>query len=120
MATSRSNSQTEKWVAGAFLYSGRLDPTWTIPHSVVQRLLKIWDSLQSWVGRVPSPPPLGYRGCFVRGLGDREWQAYGGAVTLVEGGRQESRRDGDRKFEKSVLASAPGGTLPPSFLEKVF
>lgn len=112
MATSKSASRGGKWTAGASVYSGRSDPAWTVSARVAAQLLKIWQSLKKWKGRMPSPPALGYRGCFLRDTEGREWHAYDGAVTLRVGAVCESRRDPDREFEKTLLASAPPGRLP--------
>jgi hypothetical protein len=113
MATSRSSSENG-WIAGASVFSGRHDPTWPIPTKIVEQLERIWDSLARWEGPLPSPPALGYRGCFVRGTAGRTWTAFGGAVTQSRNGSSESRRDDVRAFELTTLASAPEGTLPPS------
>jgi hypothetical protein len=80
----------------------------------------MWDPLRPWLGALPAPPPLGYRGCVLRDPQDRRWQAYGGAVTLAARGKSESRSDPDRSFEKALLASAPCGALPTSFLKTLF
>ena len=101
MATSKYAS--EKWTAGALLYSGRRDPIRTVPSEIAQRLLKIWDSAEPWTGDRPAPPPLGYRGCFLRDSGNRQWHAFGGVITMSAGGATESRRDPEGKFEKLLL-----------------
>ena len=102
-----------KWTAGALLYSGRRDPTWAVPSHLAQRLLKIWDSAAQWTGDPPAPPPLGYRGSFLRDSENRQWHAFGGVITLRDGAEMESRGDPEREFEKLLLTSAPRGTLPP-------
>jgi hypothetical protein len=43
---------------------------------------------------------------------------YGGVVTHTDAERQEVRRDADREFERSVLASAPPALLPMALLRK--
>jgi hypothetical protein len=101
-----------KWTAGALLYSGRRDPTWAVPSHLRQRLLKIWDSAERWTGDPPAPPPLGYRGCLLRDSENRQWHACGDVITLRAGQATESRKDPEREFEKLLLSSAPGGTLP--------
>jgi hypothetical protein len=115
MATSRSSSDSG-WIAGAFVFSGRPDPTWPIAPEAARELRATWDTLLPWEGPLPSPPPLGYRGCFVRDPGGRTWAAFHEAVTLSANGASETRRDEDRRFERIVLASAPEGTLPPSLV----
>lgn len=115
MATSRSSSESG-WTAGAFVFSGRPDPTWPITAEVAERLERIWDSLDRWEGPLPSPPALGYRGCIVRDA-MRTWTAFGGAVTQSSNASSESRRDDARAFELTTLASAPESTLPPSLAD---
>jgi hypothetical protein len=100
------------WVAGASLFSGRPDPTWPVSAKVARKLEALWHSLGEFSGRLPSPPPLGYRGCFLRDDRGREWRAFEGVVTLLAGSRAESRRDETRSFERMLLASAPAGALP--------
>ena len=108
MATSRSTSDSG-WIAGALVFSGRPDPIWPIPPGVAEELVAIWESLSSTDATV-TPPALGYRGCYVRDPDGRMWTAYHELVTLSS----EWRRDDDRRFEHTVLASAPAGMLPPS------
>jgi hypothetical protein len=103
-------------VGGAFLYSGRPDPTWPVPTDVVCRLREIWESLPPGTAGLPPAPPLGYRGVFLKDTAGREWAAYGGVVRLQTSEDSQVRRDEARSFERTVLASAPAGALPPSLL----
>jgi hypothetical protein len=103
-------------VGGAFLFSGRPDPTWTIPIDVVRQLREIWESLPpGTAGSLPAPL-LGYRGVFLKDASGREWTAYGGVVRLQTREDSQVRRDEARSFERTLLASAPDGALPPSLL----
>jgi len=105
-------------MGGASLFSGRPEPTWGVGEGTARRLEEIWYTLEPWRGTLPSAPPLGYRGCFLRDLKNkREWFAFEGSVTLSSSGTRESRTDSGRKFEKMLLSSAPTGTIPSSFLE---
>jgi hypothetical protein len=115
MATSRSSSESG-WIGGAFVFSGRPDPTWSISCDVADELVAIWETLVPCDGAVPTPPALGYRGCTVRDAAGRTWTAFHELVTLSTDSGSETRRDGDRRFERTVLASAPAGTLPTSFV----
>jgi hypothetical protein len=115
MATSRSSSDGD-WTAGAFVFSGRPDPTWRISNDVVAGLVAIWNSLVPSDDTVASTPALGYRGCFVVDPAGRRWTAYHELVTLSIDSGSEERRDDERRFERTVLASAPAGTLPASFV----
>jgi hypothetical protein len=95
------------------VFSGRPDPTWPIDEETAARLEDIWRQLEPWEGEIPEAPVLGYRGSFVRLRDGREWDAYGGAVTLLQPAPPESRSDRNGGFERQVLDSAPQGVLPP-------
>jgi hypothetical protein len=111
MATSRSLSETG-WVAGASLFSGRPDPTWPVRAETARALEALWASLPAADSPPPAPPPLGYRGCFLRSPNGQTWSAYAGVVTRPENGSLDRRRDEGRRFERTLIASAPEGTLP--------
>jgi hypothetical protein len=112
MATSKSTSKRAAWTAGALVFSGRPDPVWEVKPSLGAKLERIWRSLKLEKVDPPPSPALGYRGCFLLGPREREWFAFGGVVTLRSARRAESRRDPSRKFERSLLPSAPAGLLP--------
>jgi hypothetical protein len=114
MATSRSTSgSASSWIAGACVFSGRPDSTWPIEPTIGETLLAIWELLPSTTAAA-KPPALGYRGVFVRDPAGRTWTAYLELVTLAG----ETRRDEERRFERTVLSSAPSGTLPPFTAEE--
>jgi hypothetical protein len=97
------------WTAGAFIFSGRADPTWEVERSLAERLEQLWTRLDPDGATTQAPPRLGYRGVFLRGPNGREWHALGDVVILGV----ERRRDPDRQFERELLRSAPEGALPP-------
>ena len=99
-------------MGGAFIFSGRPDPTWRVEEQVRADLERIWASLDPCERAHPVAPPLGYRGCFLRCGPDVEWFAYGGVVTLKRAEGHESRLDSARHFERTVLQSAPDGLMP--------
>lgn len=109
MATSKSG---EAWIAGAFLYSGRPDPTWPVAAAAARRFEKLWSTLPASGKAAPDPPRLGYRGTFLRASLHREWIAFGGVVALKTPAGIELRADVESEFEKDLLASAPKGLLP--------
>lgn len=117
MGTSRSGEKDDAWVAGAFVYSGRPDPTWSISKRLVKELQELWESLPASEEKWEPPGGLGYRGSFVRGPGHREWVAFNGLVSLTTPAGVEVRSDPARKFEKTLLLSAPKGLLPKGVLE---
>jgi hypothetical protein len=101
-------------LGGALLFSGRPDSTWKVPSELAEKLLAIWNELKPEDVKPPHAPPLGYRGAFLRDAGGHEWLAYCGVVTFRSAGRMESRRDPDKRFERTLLDSAPEGSLPES------
>src|SRR5215468_2042856 len=109
MATSKSRKH---WIAGAYIYSGRRDPTWPASKSLVRKLQQLWKTLPPSREK-PGPPGLGYRGAFLRAPDNREWLAFNGNVILTTPASSESREDTNREFERCLLNSAPTGALPP-------
>lgn len=108
----RNASVAMSWIAGASVYSGRPDPTWPITDELAARLEEVWSSLPASDAPAPSPPPLGYRGCFVISSDGRRWSAHREWVRLEASGSAEVRHDEARAFENLVLGSAPDGVLP--------
>lgn len=111
MATSGSAEDRAEWTAGVRAFSGRPDPTWEPGAEVVTALLGAWESLAPATAEV-APPPLGYQGSFLRHADGREWTAYRGVVTLQVGRAAVKRGDPLRRFERTLLGSAPSGLLP--------
>jgi hypothetical protein len=129
MATSKSGSKRSAWSAGASVFSGRPDPVWEVKPALAARLERIWRGLKPSPIEPPPEPALGYRGCFLKGPRGRQWFVFGGVVTLHSPrrlksrtksatksrseSRHETRLDSAKKFERTLLASAPAGLLPP-------
>ena len=98
----------------AAVFSGRPDPEWQVPDDARARLQSVWSALKSGAPTVPSAPALGYRGCLLRCPPGDEWFAYGGVVQhTTASGVVDRRNDPERTFERLLLSTAPGGTLPP-------
>ena len=117
MNISRSSDVQEEWVGGISLFTGRPNPKWVIMQGIIHRFLSIWDALEPWEAEPPTPPPGGYRGCFLRAA-DREWYVYLDFVVLKSARGREFRRDRQRAFERLLLSSAPAGMIPGSFLNE--
>jgi hypothetical protein len=100
------------WSAGALIFSGRPDPTWALSEARVRDLLELWATLEPLPRVAEEPARLGYRGSFLRGPDSQEWLAFTNTVTYRSPTRTESRRDVNRKFEASLLRTAPPATLP--------
>lgn len=115
MGTSRFSEAGGGFVAGVSIFSGRPDPTWEVAAEDAARLRELWERLEPVASVTPPAPPLGYKGCFLRG-GGQEWRAYKGDVSLV-GGRGETRRDAGREFERLLLSTAPADAVPWPLLD---
>jgi hypothetical protein len=113
MVISKSTKKKEKWIARAFCFSGRQDPTWVVRKNVIKQLEKIWNSLEPQSVKGPiSLPILGYRGSSLTDNINHEWFVYDGRVTLKVNGKSDSRLDRNEIFEKVLLSSSPPGTVP--------
>jgi hypothetical protein len=81
--------------------------------------MRIWNDLElanvAGSNRVGARS-LGYDGCYVANpTGDR-WIARDAHVSRHAGTVSEHRRDPQRRFERTLLHSAPEGLLPPDLL----
>jgi hypothetical protein len=110
MVTSRSPE--DGWIAGAVLFSGRRDPVWSVTPTFARKLVHLWTVLPATGDAMPDPPPLGYRGCFLRRPDGGEWRAYRGVVEGRSDAGREVRVDHERAFERLLVGSAPPGLLP--------
>jgi hypothetical protein len=100
-------------VGTAGIFSGRPDPEWPLSDRQVAMLSRVWAQLPPGQSAPPRAPALGYRGCAVRCASGEEWFAYGGLVTLTHTGVVVQRRDDSRRrFEKTLLGTAPKGVVP--------
>jgi hypothetical protein len=113
ISNSTDRQKPKKCIARAFVFSGRPDPAWEVKPRVVQELQKIWRTLKPENVELSQQPSLGYRGCFLKCPGERQWTAFDGLVFLKTARRSQLRRDVERRFERTLLASAPPGKLPP-------
>src|SRR5689334_13274031 len=120
MATSKSRETDRNYTAGVSIFSGRPDPTWPVGREITHELLRLWNDLESHTGPVSSPPPLGYRGVFLRSDASEEWTAYRGVVVFRASNDAQLRSDPNRSFERIVIASAPDGLIPPAALSSEF
>ena len=113
MVISKSSKKKGKWIARAFCFSGRPDPTWVVKRNVIKQLEEIWNSLEPQSVKIPiSRPILGYRGSSLTDNINHEWFVYGGHITLKVNNKSDTRLDRQETFEKVLLSSSPTGTLP--------
>ena len=113
-------SKSSNYTAGVSVFSGRPDPIWSLSEEVGNKLLRLFEGLDSYEGTAISGPPLGYRGAFLRDDAGHEWFAYRGIVTLTSPHGSEVRKDGDREFERTLVASIPEGLIPPALFTQEF
>jgi hypothetical protein len=94
------------------VFSGRPDPTWTVPDEVGEDLADWWLRLRPAGGRPADlGPVLGYRGVVLRDPHGSEWSAFSGVVSCSAPGSLD-RADPDRAWERAVLRTAPPDTVP--------
>jgi hypothetical protein len=108
MVTSKSGEREQPCTGSAAIYSGRRDPEWEVPDEAARRLRELWDSLEPARRAAPNAPALGYRGCTLNCPLHGRWFALSGVVSKDK----EHRRDADRSFERTLLQTAPKGSLP--------
>jgi len=113
------------WQAGAWVYSGRPDPRWTVHARRVVELTAVWNGLPALAEWSAPPPRLGYRGCWLESPDGRRWIAHDRAVVFYASHADapgsharrlrptEVRRDEEGVFERALLATAPAGTPVP-------
>jgi len=113
------------WQAGAWVYSGRPDPRWTVHAPEVVELTAVWNELPTLAEWNEPMPRLGYRGCWLESPDGGRWIAHDRAIAFYapradatpsharRSGPTEVRRDDERAFERALLATAPAGTPVP-------
>lgn len=111
---SGSTDLVSGWRAGAWVYSGRENPSWPLDDRQVECLLALWENLPLASRTMParSEVDLGYRGCWFGRESSGVWSAAGDQVTCTNRSRTESRFDAAQRLESAVLATAPPGLLP--------
>lgn len=108
MDTSRSTESKGSWAAGACIFSGRADPSWQVSAAFAQRLLIVWNRLNSVADESLVAPKIGYRGCWLADPDQRcRWQAFDGRVLQSGPEGDVLRNDVARTFERQLVESAP-------------
>ena len=101
------------WSAGARLYSGRVDPSWSVDAAHARAAVEIFRALPPSARVHPAGGGVGYRGCWLRAPDGRSWVAANGLVAERAPAHDEVREDAQRAFERAILATAPDGVVPP-------
>lgn len=101
------------WSAGARLYSGRVDPSWSVDAARARAAVAVFRALAPSARVHPAGGGVGYRGCWLRAPDGTSWVAANGLAAERAAGHDEVREDGERAFEHAILATAPDGVLPP-------
>lgn len=104
---------TAAWSAGARLYSGRVDPSWSVDAARARAAVVLFRTLAPSTRVHPAGGGVGYRGCWLRAPDGTSWVAANGLAAERAAGHDEVREDGERAFENAILATAPEGVLPP-------
>ena len=121
MVTLKSNNNSNLWIGGAILFSGRSDPEWILEEKHVEHLMQIWNGLPSAPGNIIIPNILGYKGCFISTNDKKKWITFRGKVTFYENDKAiESRIDTGRVFEKKIIDTAPKDVIPKAMLIEEF
>ena len=116
MGTSSSSSAHE-WIAGAFVFSGRTNPSWRLDEPRAAELMRIWDELRpadAARANHDADRPVGYDGCYATNSAGDRWIARDAHVSQHAGTSSKHRDDPQRRFERALLRSAPEGLLPPN------
>ena len=122
--TRQTEQRSGLWQAGAWVYSGRPDPRWTVQAPEVVELTAVWNGLPALAEWYEPMPRLGYRGCWLESPDGGRWIAHDRAIAFYapraeapshgrRSGPTEVRRDEERAFERALLATAPAGTPVP-------
>ena len=110
---------SQDWKAGAFIWSGSRDPEWEVSAADALAAMSIWNRLEVAQRWTRPPSRLGYRGCWLRGIGAGRWTVEADLVLMAAAAGGEvlqARRDPNRSFERTILATAPRGLLPSNLI----
>jgi hypothetical protein len=93
------------------IYSGRPNPTWTIPEPLAEEIRRAIAAMPEAPGPAPPEGGLGYSGVLVEGEGEGgQALSHVFAAGLATAG-DKAFRDPGRRIERMLLASG-GGRVP--------
>lgn len=101
------------WNAGARVYSGRIDPSWSVDATRARAAVDVFRELPPSARAHPAGGGLGYRGCWLRAPDGTTWVAANGLAAERGPAHDDVREDAARDFERAILGTAPDGVLPP-------
>jgi hypothetical protein len=101
------------WSAGARLYSGRVDPSWSVAATRGRAIVALFRTLPPSTRVHPDGSGIGYRGCWLRAPDGTAWVVANGLAAERAPKHDEVRADALRTFERAILDTAPDGVLPP-------
>jgi hypothetical protein len=96
------------WRAGALIYSGRPDPSWSVTAEEAAAWLTAFNRLTLTRSPIPSQSRLGYRGAWLQAPDGRRWNAFLGVAWL----QRDRVEDVGRALERKLLTLAPRDVLP--------
>jgi|ERR1043165_9950622 len=100
-----------EWIGEALVFSGRHNPTWSVPSDRVADLSSRWARMRRLDVPLEQPSRLGYQGVRLVGPQGR-WTAANGVVEYRDDRQIECRVDADGEWERLLLSTAPPGLLP--------
>jgi hypothetical protein len=104
------------WKAGALLYSGRPDPSWTMAPDAAGAWVHAFERLTPTDAALPNQARLGYRGAWLQEPAGRRWNAFAELAWCAS----DRRVDVARALERRLLESAPTGALPAGWRDWLF
>lgn len=113
----KSIEKQKTCLARILAFSGRPDPTWDVGINTIKKLKSTWEALPPWSGKIPVPPPLGYRGCILSCEPGVEFFVYREFVKVTYQKNIVEKLDKDEKFEKLLISSAPEGLIPDAIMK---
>lgn len=96
-----------KWIAEAFLFSGRRNPQWQLNMKQNAEWMKLWQAASPSGKNVKMPSILGYTGCRLKMNEHSHWFIYDGCVSFYEKGNVINKKDTDRQMEFFLMRTAP-------------
>lgn len=109
------------WLCEAKLDFEEKQPIWKLEKNKTSKLLEIWNSLKTTLEPTKTKSAyIGYQGTYLKSSDNTEWHILNNTVTRLNNNTIETRFDKNRFFEKTILKSAPSGTLPDALCSLLF
>lgn len=117
----KNNKSQKEWLCKAKLDFEDKQPIWKLEKTKASKLLELWNTLKTSLEPTQIKPAyIGYQGTFLKSSDNSEWHIFNNTVTRINNNTLETRIDKNRFFEKTILKSAPRGTLPDALCSLLF